>query len=136
MSVPAAASFTFNGQSFAANGYNVRVMNRRLKGSVPDLAQPRVNIQQLSGANGAVTQGATKEPIMIMLECVTAVRDTATLEEQITNIKTALDVTGEKSLILGWITGTRTVRQLNMLDFDRHQDGAFFTLVFIEPDPS
>ena len=136
MSVPAAASFTFNGQSFAADGYNVRVMNRRLNGSVPDLAQPRVNIQQLSGANGAVTQGATVDPIYITLECVTAVRDTATLEEQITNIKAALDVTGEKDIVFGWRSGTRTVRRLNAVDFDRQQDGAFFTLKFIEPEPS
>ena len=136
MSVTSDKSITFNGQSFALDGYNVIVMNRRLAGSVPDLAKPRVNVQHLSNANGVITQGATTDALTLSFQCATVVRDTATLEEQITNIKTALDVTGEKNLILGWRSGTRTVRRTNAVDFDRRQDGAFFTLTFLEPDPS
>ena len=104
--------------------------------SLPDLAAPRVNVQNLAGADGSVTQGSTRETLRIRLRCATVVRDTATLEEQITNIKTALDVEGENSFIAGWRAGTKTVRQTNGLAFDRQQDGAFFTLEFIEPDPS
>ena len=136
MSIAAAKSFTFNSQSFAADGFNVYVLNTTEPDSLPDLAQPRVNIQNLAGADGAVTQGATRQPLRIRLKCATVVRDTATLEEQITNIKTALDVVGEKSFTPGWRSITKTVRQTNGLSFRRERDGAFFTLEFVEPDPS
>ena len=138
MAIESTKSFTWNGIDFSGDDYQVYLVNRDRFGYTPDLPQPRVDVQGLSGSSGAVTQGATWEAERLVLECAMVAADSTARETKLLAIRTALEAAqeGEKYIIFGLRTGyKRLVRLVRVSPFVRKGNGALFTLEFVWPYP-
>jgi hypothetical protein len=131
MAVDANLSFLWNAVDFSGNNYNVLLMDYR----VPGLPKPRLNVQPLTGADGAVSQGSTFAAGELWLKCYTQAASLATMETQISNIVTAFQDTdsGEALLLLTPVGKQWYARLSEGIEFQRFQNGAVFELTFFTP---
>jgi phage-related protein len=107
---------------------------------VPGARELRLDVQELGGANGAVTQGATYKPQTISLPCACIKAAGTGLETELAAIVTALEAAdgAEATLVLWWLpvtANTFQVRRSGEVIFERYKNGATFTLDFIVPNP-
>ena len=112
--------------------------------NAPYMPQPRVNIHELGGADGAVTQGSTFASMRVKLRCVFALDDVVSGEIGLDRDVVMTDLIdiladaamNEKSLVLGfWPTKTWTARLVSSVDGELMQRGLQFPLEFIIPQP-
>ena len=107
-------------------------------GTHPYLPEPRVQLEDLSQADGAVSFGATWGPRYFEFECVIAAESAEDRATCIANVITALRTTeeGEKPLVLGWEPDD--VYQARLLSGINGRDainGVSFPLRFVAPQP-
>lgn len=126
-------SFKWDGTDMAEYGLHVIERPHQY------LPRPKVHVYDLSGADGAVTQGTYWEPLYLDMKCAVVADDPDELEENLLAIAGALFSTqeGEKELILSWRPGmTYRARLLSEMKTEPMINGALFDLRFIVPQPN
>ncbi len=130
-----AATIRFNGVDLF-DTWGVRVTRR----DWPYMPAPRVWIENLGDANGAVTAGRTFDPRTFEVECM--VEDNtgnleATLDAIADHFAAAHAAGGLKQLVFGYRPTVQwQARQIGEIRFEAALNGATFTLSFIAPDPT
>ena len=129
------ATIRFNGVDLF-DTWGVRVTRR----DWPYMPAPRVWVENLGDANGAVTAGHNFDPRIFRVEC--AVEDNTgnletTLDAIADHFATAHAAGGLKQLVFGYRPTVQwQARLVSEIRFEAALNGAVFTLEFIAPDPT
>lgn len=134
MAIETSASFSFNGTDLAGSSYQVYVLNHDL----PYLPPARVAQAELSGADGAVTQGANYGSFEVTLDCMCVGSSPSDVDTKLQAVATLLknSETGEKAFVIGTNSGdTYQARLVSEIRPQRFLNGAAFTLTFLVSYP-
>lgn len=128
-------SFTWNDIDFGGDDYKCFIA-----GAVfPMLGKPRLNLMDLSAADGAVSQGSSLGPLYFRMSCVIDADSEEEREACFWNVIDALSetVNGEAWIRFDHIPGKKWMARLaDSVDGELAINGAEFPLVFVAPDPT